>query len=136
MTLWYLIGALVVLGLALLTVTGSGGPAPELVIWIGRVLPAVSALVACIAFCMVVARGAGAVRHPGGYLLLRIDRGPGPAARAAVRAVGAEFQFLRDALDGRSSADNLSCDGALASGVRFEEEGPLASDTRHDQADR
>ena len=45
MTLWYLIGTLVVLGLALLTVTGSGGPAPELVIWIGRVLPAVSALV-------------------------------------------------------------------------------------------
>ncbi len=56
MTLWYLIGTLVVLGLALLTVTGSGGPAPELVIWIGRVLPAVSALVACIAFCLVVAR--------------------------------------------------------------------------------
>jgi len=56
MTLWYLIGMLVVLALALLTVTGSGGPAPELVIWIGRVLPAVSALVACIAFCMAVAR--------------------------------------------------------------------------------
>src|SRR5262249_57549492 len=56
MTLWYLIGTLVVLGLSLLTVTGSGGPAPELVIWIGRVLPAVSALIACIAFCLVVAR--------------------------------------------------------------------------------
>src|SRR5262249_1361354 len=55
MTLWYLIGTLVVLALALLTVTGSGGPAPELVIWIGRVLPAVSALIACIAFCMAVA---------------------------------------------------------------------------------
>ena len=56
MTLWYLIGTLVVLGLALTTVTGSGGPAPELVIWIGRILPVVSAVVACIAFCMVVAR--------------------------------------------------------------------------------
>jgi hypothetical protein len=56
MTLWYLIGTLVVLGLALLTVTGSGGPAPELIVWIGRILPAVSALVACIAFCLVVAR--------------------------------------------------------------------------------
>jgi hypothetical protein len=54
--LWYLIGTLVVLGLALLTVTGSGGPAPELVVWIGRVLPAISALIACIAFCLVVAR--------------------------------------------------------------------------------
>jgi hypothetical protein len=56
MTLWYLIGTLVVLALALLTVTGSGGPAPELVVWIGRVLPAISALIACIAFCLVVAR--------------------------------------------------------------------------------
>ena len=56
MTLWYLIGTLVVLALALLTVTGSGGPAPELVIWIGRLLPAVSALVACVAFCKVVGR--------------------------------------------------------------------------------
>jgi len=56
MMLWYLIGTLVVLALALLTVTGSGGPAPELIVWIGRVLPAVSALVACIAFCLMVAR--------------------------------------------------------------------------------
>jgi hypothetical protein len=56
MTLWYLIGTLVVLGLALLTVTGSASPAPELVIWIGRLLPAVSAVVACVAFCLVVAR--------------------------------------------------------------------------------
>jgi len=56
MTLWYLIGALVVLGLSLLTVTGSGGPAPELIVWIGRILPAVSALFACIAFCLIVVR--------------------------------------------------------------------------------
>ncbi len=56
MTLWYLIGTLVVLGLALLTVTGTGGPAPALIIWIGRILPAIAALFACIAFCLVVTR--------------------------------------------------------------------------------
>jgi len=56
MTLWYLIGTLVVLGIALMTVTGSGGPAPELIVWIARMLPAVSALVACVAFSLVVAR--------------------------------------------------------------------------------
>ena len=61
MTLWYLIGTLVVLALALLTITGSGGPAPELVIWIARVLPAVSALVACIAFCLAVARAQSSI---------------------------------------------------------------------------
>jgi hypothetical protein len=57
MTLWYLIGAVVVLGIAILAVIGvSGGPASMPLIWTGRFLPAVAALIACIAYCMAAAR--------------------------------------------------------------------------------
>ena len=57
MTLWYLIGAVVVLGIAILSVIGfSAGAASTPLQWAARILPAVAALVACIAYCMAAAR--------------------------------------------------------------------------------
>jgi hypothetical protein len=57
MTLWYLVGAVLVLGIAILSVIGVGGGAsyPPLV-WAGRVLPAIAALFACVAYCMAAVR--------------------------------------------------------------------------------
>ena len=57
MTLWYLIGAVVVLGIAILSVIGfSAGAASTPLMWTGRILPAVAALIACIAYCMAATR--------------------------------------------------------------------------------
>ena len=57
MTLWYLIGAVVVLGIAILSVIGfSAGAASTPLMWTGRILPAVAALIACIAYCMAAMR--------------------------------------------------------------------------------
>jgi hypothetical protein len=56
MTLWYLIGAVVVLGVAILSVIGVGNANYAALIWAGRVLPAIAALVACIAYCIAAAR--------------------------------------------------------------------------------
>jgi hypothetical protein len=52
MTLWYLLGAVVVLGIAILSVIGIGNANAVPVVWAGRIVPAIAALVACIAFCM------------------------------------------------------------------------------------
>jgi hypothetical protein len=57
MTLWYLIGAVVVLGIAILSVIGfSVGVASTPLQWAARFLPAVASLVACIAYCMAASR--------------------------------------------------------------------------------
>jgi hypothetical protein len=57
MTLWYLIGTVVVLGIAILAVIGvGGGTSYPALVWAGRVLPAVAALVACIAYCIAASR--------------------------------------------------------------------------------
>ena len=57
MTLWYLIGAVVVLGIAILSVIGfSAGAASTPLMWTGRILPAGAALIACIAYCMAATR--------------------------------------------------------------------------------
>jgi len=57
MTLWYLIGAVVVLGIAILSVIGfSAGAASVPLTWAARFLPAVAALIACIAYCMAATR--------------------------------------------------------------------------------
>jgi len=57
MTLWYLIGAVVVLGIAILSVIGfSAGAASTPLQWVARILPAVAALVACVAYCMAATR--------------------------------------------------------------------------------
>ena len=56
MTIWYLIGTVVVLGIAILSVIGFGGTATTPLVWVGRVLPSIAALVACIAYCMAAAR--------------------------------------------------------------------------------
>ena len=57
MTLWYLIGAVVVLGIAILSVIGfSAGTASMPLQWAARLLPAIAALVACIAYCKVAMR--------------------------------------------------------------------------------
>lgn len=56
MTLWYLIGTVVVLGIAILSVIGVGGTATTQLVWVGRVLPSIAALVACIAYCMAATR--------------------------------------------------------------------------------
>ena len=57
MTLWYLIGAVIVIGIAILSVIGfSAGAASTPLMWTGRILPAVAALIACIAYCMAATR--------------------------------------------------------------------------------
>ena len=56
MTLWYLIGTVIVLGIAILSVIGVGGTATTPLVWVGRVLPAIAALVACIAYCIAAGR--------------------------------------------------------------------------------
>jgi hypothetical protein len=57
MTLWYLILAVVVLGIAILSVIGfSAGAASTPLQWAARLLPAVAALIACIAYCMAATR--------------------------------------------------------------------------------
>jgi hypothetical protein len=57
MTIWYLIGAVVVLGIAILSVIGfSAGAASTPLTWAARILPAVAALIACIAYCMAATR--------------------------------------------------------------------------------
>jgi hypothetical protein len=57
MTLWYLIGTVVVLGIAILAVIGvSGGAASVPLTWAGRILPGVAAAIACVAYCMAAAR--------------------------------------------------------------------------------
>jgi hypothetical protein len=57
MTLWYLIGAVVVLGIAILSVIGfSAGGASAPLQWVARFLPAVAALIACVAYCMAATR--------------------------------------------------------------------------------
>jgi hypothetical protein len=57
MTLWYLIGAVVVLGIAILSVIGfSAGAASAPLTWSARFLPAVATLIACIAYCMAATR--------------------------------------------------------------------------------
>src|SRR5262245_28641278 len=56
MTLWYLIGAVIVLGIAILSVIGVGNANYAALVWAGRVLPAIAALVACIAYCIAAAR--------------------------------------------------------------------------------
>jgi hypothetical protein len=57
MTLWYLIGAVIVLGIAILAVIGvSGGPASALLTWAGRFLPGIAALIACVAYCIAAGR--------------------------------------------------------------------------------
>ena len=57
MTLWYLIGAVVVLGIAILSVIGfSAGAASSPLMWVGRILPAIAALIACVAFCIAATR--------------------------------------------------------------------------------
>ena len=57
MTLWYLILAVVVLGIAILSVIGfSAGAASAPLAWVARFLPAVAALLACIAYCMAATR--------------------------------------------------------------------------------
>jgi hypothetical protein len=57
MTLWYLIGAVVVIGIAILSVIGfSAGAASTPLQWVARILPAVAALIACIAYCMAAMR--------------------------------------------------------------------------------
>jgi hypothetical protein len=56
MTLWYLIGTVVVLGIAILSVIGVGSTATTPLVWVGRVLPAVAALIACIAYCIAAGR--------------------------------------------------------------------------------
>jgi hypothetical protein len=56
MTLWYLFGAVVVLGIAILSVIGVGNTSYPAFVWAGRVLPAIAALVACIAYCMAAVR--------------------------------------------------------------------------------
>ena len=64
MTLWYLIGAVVVLGIAILSIIGVGGTATTPLVWVGRVLPSIAALVACIAYCMAAARARLGVLAP------------------------------------------------------------------------
>ena len=64
MTLWYLIGTVVVLGIAILAVIGVGGTATTPLVWVGRVLPSIAALVACIAYCMAAARARLGVLAP------------------------------------------------------------------------
>jgi hypothetical protein len=57
MTLWYLIGAVIVLGIAILSVIGfSAGAASTPLTWAARFLPALAALIACIGYCMAAAR--------------------------------------------------------------------------------
>jgi len=57
MTLWYLIGAVIVIGIAILSVIGfSAGAASTPLQWVARILPAVAALIACIAYCMAAMR--------------------------------------------------------------------------------
>jgi hypothetical protein len=56
MTLWYLIVAVVVLGIAILSIIGVGGTATTPLVWVGRFLPSIAALIACIAYCMAAAR--------------------------------------------------------------------------------
>jgi hypothetical protein len=57
MTLWYLFGAVVVLGIAILSVIGfSAGAASAPLTWVARFLPAIAALVACIAYCTAAIR--------------------------------------------------------------------------------
>ena len=56
MTLWYLIGTVVVLGIAILSVIGVGNANYAALVWAGRVLPAIAALVACIAYCIAARR--------------------------------------------------------------------------------
>jgi hypothetical protein len=57
MTLWYLIGAVVVLGIAILSVIGfSAGGASVPLTWAARFLPAIAALIACIAYSMAAMR--------------------------------------------------------------------------------
>ncbi len=56
MTLWYLLGTVIVLGIAILSVVGVGGATSVPVVWAGRVLPAIAGLVACIAFCVASRR--------------------------------------------------------------------------------
>ncbi len=55
MTIWYLLGAVIVLGIAIVTMIG-GGPNLGLLVWLGRVLPVAAALIACIAFCIAARR--------------------------------------------------------------------------------
>ena len=64
MTLWYLIGTVVVLGIAILSVIGVGGTATTPLVWVGRVLPSVAALIACIAFCTAATRARLGVLAP------------------------------------------------------------------------
>ncbi len=57
MTIWYLLGAVIVLGLAILTmIGGGGGTSLGPLVWLGRVLPVVAALIACVAFCIASRR--------------------------------------------------------------------------------
>src|SRR5215207_9915387 len=56
MTLWYLIGTVIVLGIAILSVIGVGSANTAPLVWAGRVLPAIAALIACVAFCMAATR--------------------------------------------------------------------------------
>jgi hypothetical protein len=53
MTIWYLLGAVIVLGMAIVTMLGGGGGTTfGPLVWLGRVLPVVAALIACVAFCL------------------------------------------------------------------------------------
>ena len=57
MTIWYLIGAVIVLGLAIMTMIGGGaGTSLGPMVWVGRVVPVAAALIACVAFCIAARR--------------------------------------------------------------------------------
>ena len=57
MTIWYLLGAVIVLGIAIVTMLGGGGGTTVgPLVWLGRVLPIAAALIACVAFCIAAHR--------------------------------------------------------------------------------
>jgi hypothetical protein len=64
MTIWYLIGTVIVLGIAIAAVIGVGGATYAPLVWGGRVLPAIAALFACIAFCKAARRARLGVLAP------------------------------------------------------------------------
>ena len=119
MTLWYLIGAVVVLGIAILSMIGVRRRRDFTpLVWVGRFLPAVAALIACIAYCMAATRARLGFLAPVFFCLplaalMRADA-------VAAFHVGPQFQRLHDAAHDLSGADPVSGDGALASGHRLE----------------
>ena len=119
MTLWYLILAVVVLGIAILSVIGfSAGAASTPLQWVGA-LPA-GGRGADRLHRLLHGGDARAAGNPRADLLLPAAGGAGRADVVAAFHAGPQFQRLHHAAHDLSGADPVPGDGALAPGQRLE----------------